>query len=463
MLFIILTFFSAFLIESIGTYVSVVGLSALFSSNPVVMVLAVALDIGKLITVAFLYKHWGKMNLVMKGYMLIAAAILMLITSAGAGGYLSQQFQGAILSTKESDIRVTALKEEKTKLEARKIAIDNQIANLPANTVKGRTKLMAEFKTEIERVNNRVIEIDKELPDLLVSKAGADSHVGPILYVAKAFDTTVEDAVKYVILLIIFVFDPLAIVLIVGGNFLLDRHRRTVKKTERKKQEKEDLDRQHKYKQELDDLHHIHELEEEKVEIDKLHSHLEVKTNEKEQIVPSFEKSSHGQNRNYYSSETTTYRDLDSQTDKTVENPPFPDTREGVEETDQKTDQTIEDSFGGGEGTGQKTPEIVEDRKRPRVFFDKIPTEDNQKNEKKDLEHLHEIDEQINEEEIEEPNSSITTEEQLDELLDSIRSENMTSELKVRSTVFDNVSDNGDLRMHGEIDKPPKTHHLYKH
>ena len=271
MIFALLTFLSAFLIEGIGTYVSIVGLSALFSSNPVIIMLALALDFGKLITVSFLYKHWKSMNKIMKAYMLAAASILMIITSTGAAGYLSAEFQKAIVSTKEGDIRVAALKEEKTKLEARKKEIDSQIANLPPNMVKGRQKLINEFKTEIAQVNTRITEIDKTLPEIEVEKAHADSHAGPILYVAKAFDTTVEEAVKYVILLIIFVFDPLAVVLIIGGNFLVDQNKREKKEREAENAAREEEDRQRRYQIEMDEIRHRHEIEEEKVEIEKLH------------------------------------------------------------------------------------------------------------------------------------------------------------------------------------------------
>ena len=271
MLFVLITFFSAFLIESIGTYVSVVGLSALFSSNPVIIMLAIALDIGKIVTVSFLYKHWKKLNLIMKTYMLVAAASLMVITSTGAAGYLAAEFQKAIVSTKESDIRVSALKEEKVKLETRKKEIDKQIANLPQNMVRGRTKLIAEFKNELDQTNSRLIEIDKELPELEVSKAHGDSHAGPILYIAKAFNITVEEAVKWVILLIIFVFDPLAVVLIIGGNFLLDYNKEEKERKRKEQEEREDHEREHKYKIELEELKHKFELEEERNEIEKLH------------------------------------------------------------------------------------------------------------------------------------------------------------------------------------------------
>ena len=223
MLFATLVFISAFLIESIGSYISIVGLSALFSTNPVIIALALSLDIAKIITVSFLYKKWEKINKAMKIYMTIAAAILMVITSSGAAGYLSAEFQKAILPTKGSEIVVNSMTEEKTRLEARKVEIDKQIAQLPPENVKGRQKLQKQFAGELEHINSRIIEIDQELPKLQLQQVDVNAHAGPILYVAQAFDTTVESAVKYVILLIIFVFDPLAVALIIAGNFLLEQ------------------------------------------------------------------------------------------------------------------------------------------------------------------------------------------------------------------------------------------------
>lgn len=226
MLFASLVFISAFLIESIGSYISIVGLSALFSTNPVIITLALSLDIAKIITVSFLYKQWNAINKIMKIYMTVAAVILMVITSSGAAGYLSAEFQKAMMPTKESDIIVKTMVDEKTKLEARKLEIDRQIAQLPAESVRGRTKLMKQFDGEISHINTRLVEIDKALPEIQIKQVDVNAHAGPILYVAQAFDTTVEAAVKYVILLIIFVFDPLAVALIIAGNFLVDQHKK---------------------------------------------------------------------------------------------------------------------------------------------------------------------------------------------------------------------------------------------
>ena len=229
MFFASLVFFSAFLIESIGSYISIVGLSALFSTNPVIIAMALSLDIAKVITVSFLYKQWEKISKAMKYYMTIAAAILMIITSSGAAGYLSAEFQKAIIPTKGSEIQVTAMQDEKARLSARKLEIDKQIAQLPAENVRGRQKLQKQFASELEHINTRVVEIDQELPKLQMAQVDVNAHAGPILYIAQAFNTTVESAVKYVILLIIFVFDPLAVALIIAGNFLVDQRRKELK------------------------------------------------------------------------------------------------------------------------------------------------------------------------------------------------------------------------------------------
>ena len=220
-MFAFLVLFSSLLIESIGTYVSVVGLSSLFAANPVIITLAMALDLGKIVCVSFLYRHWKSINIVMRGYMLSAAAVLIIITSAGAFGYLSAQFQKAISDTNSAQIMINALTEEQSRLQKRKEEIDAQIAKLPDNSVRGRTSLIKQFAPEVEHLNTRLIEIDNELPKLKIENVKKSVEVGPIIYIAEAFNTDPEHAVKWVIMIIIFVFDPLAIVLLLAGNYLL--------------------------------------------------------------------------------------------------------------------------------------------------------------------------------------------------------------------------------------------------
>ena len=220
MLFAIITFLSALFIEGIGTYISILGLSALFAFNPIIIAMAVALDIGKLVAVSFVYKYWAKINWVMKSYMTAAAVVLVFITSMGAFGFLSAEFQKAIAGNSQQNVRIEALTEEKARLQARKEQIDQQVANLPANYGRTRINVINSFKEETQRINARLAKIDEELPQLKVENIEKSVKIGPILYVANAFGTTPEIAVKWVILTIIFVFDPLAIALILAGNFL---------------------------------------------------------------------------------------------------------------------------------------------------------------------------------------------------------------------------------------------------
>ena len=226
MTFIVLTFLAAFLIEGLGTVVSVIGLSTLFGANPIIIALAVALDIGKLIVVTLLYTYWKHLSKLMKAYALVASIITMTITSAGSAGYLSAKFQEAIIGTQEGSLKVNVLKDEQARLQKRKEQIDQQIASLPEKfSATQRIRMINQFKDEQKQVTARLSEIDRQLPDLQVKQINVEAKAGPILYIAKAFDVPVEVAVKYVILMIIFVFDPLAVFLIIAGNFLLHQRK----------------------------------------------------------------------------------------------------------------------------------------------------------------------------------------------------------------------------------------------
>jgi hypothetical protein len=222
-MFIFLIFLAAFLMESIGTLISVIGITAFLGVNPITIGLAIIFDIAKLITVSFLYKEWNTAPKLLKKYMTLASIVLIIFTSIGASGYLSAEFQKGILPSKSIDIKVSSLEEEKNKLETRKVQIDNQISNLPADQVKGRAKLITNFKSETEHLNTRLIQIDEELPKLKMEAIDKNSHAGPITYLAKALNTSVESAMGYIIGLIIFVFDPLAIALILAGNYMVDK------------------------------------------------------------------------------------------------------------------------------------------------------------------------------------------------------------------------------------------------
>lgn len=144
----------------------------------------------------------------------------MIITSYGAAGYLSDNFQKATLGLNTSSVQLAEIEKEKNKLEARKTEIDKQIAQIPPDMVRARIRLTNNFKTEITRINERLVELDKIVPELKTKQLEVEAHIGPISYISKLFGITMEQSVSVIIGLIIFVFEPLAIMLILAGNFL---------------------------------------------------------------------------------------------------------------------------------------------------------------------------------------------------------------------------------------------------
>ena len=232
--------------EGIGSYISVVGLSSLFTGDIVIILMAVILDVAKITSVSFLYQYWLNIRRAMKYYMTAAVLVLMIITSGGAFGYLSAAFQKAVQPNIEAALKVdtfsgqqTALVTEKKELTDLKFSINKQIASIPTENEKARRQLIYSMKPELDRTNKRLEQVNTQL-DVMRNKAleaksdniVKDVHTGPIIYVSKAFGVTVEEASKYIILTIVGVFDPLAIMLVLAANFLIKRRREILPTTE---------------------------------------------------------------------------------------------------------------------------------------------------------------------------------------------------------------------------------------
>lgn len=239
MILAFLTFLTAFLMEGIGSYMSVVGWNSLLAGDWVVIALFVVLDLAKIVSVSFLYQTWREIKKTWRAYLVFAVVFLMVLTSAGSFGYLSSSFQQAMAPNKEVTLQLQSatserdrLLLEKKQLTESKTKIEDQIAKLPDNSVSGRSRLIANFREETRGINSKVAKIDSRLEQLNAtvleqskSQLQKDVHVGPIVYFANAFDMSVEKVVSIAILSIIFVFDPLAVSLILAGNFLVARRK----------------------------------------------------------------------------------------------------------------------------------------------------------------------------------------------------------------------------------------------
>ncbi len=222
---------SALLIAGSAAFFSVFGLSKLFAGAQfAVVIMAGSLEFGKLVAASFLYRYWDKINIAHRTYMTIATVILILITSAGIFGFLSNAYQGATVSFEKE---TTALLYKEDRLEQLqndkkflKEELEAAVAELPDNYRTAKRKLREEYQPKINKINDDIINLKSEVGDLKVQIIETGVEVGPAIYLARVFDTDVDSVVKFFIFILIFVFDPMAVMFVISYNVtLLDREK----------------------------------------------------------------------------------------------------------------------------------------------------------------------------------------------------------------------------------------------
>ena len=214
---------AAFLIAGSAGFFSVFGLSKLFSGAAFsVVIMAGSLEFGKLVTAAFLYRYWDKVSFLQKIYLTIATLVLILITSAGIYGYLSNAYQGATVGFEKQSTKLLALEERLDNLaEDKKFLkedLEFQLKELPDNYRTAKRKLREDYNPRIQKVNGEVLDIKSEISDLELQLIDTGVDVGPAIYLAKVFKSDVDTVVSFFMLVLIFVFDPLAVMLVIAFN-----------------------------------------------------------------------------------------------------------------------------------------------------------------------------------------------------------------------------------------------------
>ena len=218
--------FSALSIAGSAAFFSVYGLSKLFAGAQLaVIIMAGSLEFGKLVAASFLYRYWKDINLLHKIYMTIATVILVLITSAGIFGFLSNAYQGATVSFEKEttallykEDRLEQLQDDKKFL---KEELEAAVAELPDNYRTAKRKLREEYQPKINKINDDIINLKSEVGDLKVQIIETGVEVGPAIYLAKVFDSDVDTVVKFFIFILIFVFDPMAVIFVISYNVTL--------------------------------------------------------------------------------------------------------------------------------------------------------------------------------------------------------------------------------------------------
>ena len=248
---------SALAVSGSAAFYSVFGLSKLFAGAALqVIIMAGSLEFAKLVTASLLYQYWNTINRWLKYYLSIAVFVLMIITSGGIYGFLSGAYQEtatksefldkslAVLQTKQNrfEEQKTDLNIEKTQLNTTISDLRTSLSNptsvsywdensqsvITTTSSSTRRALQSELKTAIEDRDNlnlkleavmdSVMRIDTELLDLEIGNE-EQRELGPLKYLAETTGKDMGTVVNWFLLLIVFVFDPLAIALVVAANF----------------------------------------------------------------------------------------------------------------------------------------------------------------------------------------------------------------------------------------------------
>jgi len=231
----------AFLLLLAGTALFVAGNAAFFSITGLshffagafwsVIIMASSLELGKLVAASFLYRFWDKINTVLKAYLLIGIITLVGITSTGIFGFLSKAYQGSTLELEQSNLETKFLEERLAQLKEDKVylqqELEEQISTLPPNYITAKRKLREQYSPQVQALSEDIIKVTSNLGELKQKLLTTGVDVGPLLYVANAFDTTMDNVAKWLIFILIFVFDPLALALVIAVNIVLEEHHHT--------------------------------------------------------------------------------------------------------------------------------------------------------------------------------------------------------------------------------------------
>ena len=232
-------------ISAVAIYYSVVGLTAIFSAAVIpIIVMGSALEIGKLVCASWLKANWARAPAYMRYYMISAVAILMLITSMGIFGFLSKAHNDQNLVSGDVQSKI-AIYDEKIKTEKENIDANRKVLKQLDESVdqvmgrsqdeKGAEKAVAirraqqkergRIAQDIAEAQKRIASLNEERAPIAAEVRKVEAEVGPIKYIAKfiygehgADENMIEKAVTWIIILIVIVFDPLAVIMLLAAQ-----------------------------------------------------------------------------------------------------------------------------------------------------------------------------------------------------------------------------------------------------
>ena len=260
MFLIILTFISAISISLIAAGYSIIGLATLFAgaATPIIA-MGSALEVGKLVAASWLYNNWNdNIPKTLKAYLFTAIIVLVFITSMGIFGFLSKAHLDQVRPTGNNAVQIALIDKQidqqeliieraENTLNRLDKALDVYIAKeYVSRGLKERKKQKEErdfLNTEIKNAMDEIAKLVNAKSDIDIAQLKIEADVGPLKYVAELIygenaKDNFDSAVRIIILILIFVFDPLAVLLLIAANISLKQWRD--KRNEKKKIEEEE-------------------------------------------------------------------------------------------------------------------------------------------------------------------------------------------------------------------------------
>jgi len=257
----LLTLITSLVISGVAVYYSVSGLAAIFAGAAIpIIIMGASLEIGKLVTASWLHRNWKTAPFMLKSYLMIATIILMFITSMGIFGFLSRAHveQGAPVGDVAAQVELLdeKINAKRSEIDQAKTATknlddvvaqymlkgkDERSVTAANNARKNQQKERDKLAKDIDSAQKEISKLQEIKLPLTTQIRKIETEVGPIKYIAEfmygsnADKNMLERAVTWMILIIIFVFDPLAVLLLIAGQISIVRanEARRAKKAEK--------------------------------------------------------------------------------------------------------------------------------------------------------------------------------------------------------------------------------------
>jgi len=253
-----LLFAVALSLSAVAAWYAIAGLCAIFAAAVIpIAIMGSLLEAAKLVVASWLYRNWKEIPKLMKSYFTVSLVILMLLTSMGIFGFLSKAHLDQAIPTGDVQSKL-ALIDEKIKTEKENInasrkeltQLDAQVDQTLSRTTeasgadrsisirRGQQKDRARILTEIGAAQTKIAKYNEERAPIASEVRKVEAEVGPIKYIAALLYgdnpevDVLEKAVRWVIILIVMVFDPLAVLLLVAANWQQKRNKEEIEPTE---------------------------------------------------------------------------------------------------------------------------------------------------------------------------------------------------------------------------------------